>query len=789
MILLLALAHANPPNRVAATFGTDSASIASLTTSDDGRYVVASHNDGVLVLDTESWTTASWDGCGAGGAAARENDDGTYTVYAVCTSGAVHQLAVGATALTDDPTNTWSITTNQVHGAFWDVAAERLYVLATDTSGAAPRVHRLDPATDTVDGTGYPVQLPRQGFVDAVLTTTRLLVLHGGDDISSMTLGATVAGTNTLPSAYNISDLAPSVRSTAYGADQNGLITEFQPGSSTWTLLVTGTERAEAVGASHHTGDEWLLVARAARVDAYALTNGVPSGSTPTSTFTVEDTLQDIVVGPEGYAIANSGAGNLVVLTSNPWISDAALDVDVASSGDEVALSFDVDVDVAWSARLGGSTGPVLVSGEAEAGVIDDVFLVDTRFEEGENRVVIVATDDAGNTGTAGVVLTLDDAPDAIALSEDALGFSNGALTLSFAGLPDADLARYEVYVSTVEFDPDVYPTGGPDFEGDDAIVNPIEVVAEPGAAVEARIEPLTNGVTYYVAVRAIDDGGKEGPMSNVVSGTPRRAFSATERNGDEGGPACATVSAIGVGAPWLVAALALRRARRRVAGPALAGAVALGVASDARAELPTDATPAWWSLQVAYGSARLTDETLRETYGTNGHDTLQFDFGPQFYRFAEVNLGIGYYRDVASTTDANGEASGDEARFTVVPLSLDARLRLHILDEQPVVPYFRVGVDYALWQERWQLDAESFDKTSGAKAGWHYGLGGALLLDSFAPGRASLLEANSGINDTWLFVEWRKQTIEPGKFLMFENSQGTKFSGTQLLIGLELDY
>ena len=35
------------------------------------------------------------------------------------------------------------------------------------------------------------------------------------------------------------------------------------------------------------------------------------------------------------------------------------------------------------------------------------------------------------------------------------------------------------------------------------------------------------------------------------------------------------------------------------------------------------------------------------------------------------------------------------------------------------------------------------------------------MLLDIFARDRASLLEARTGINDTWITFEWRRQSID----------------------------
>ena len=59
--------------------------------------------------------------------------------------------------------------------------------------------------------------------------------------------------------------------------------------------------------------------------------------------------------------------------------------------------------------------------------------------------------------------------------------------------------------------------------------------------------------------------------------------------------------------------------------------------------------------------------------------------------------------------------------------------------------------------------------------------MGVNILLDVFQPGRASRLEANSGITDSYISIEWRKQSVGTGS--------GLSFSGEAVMIGLKLDH
>ena len=118
---------------------------------------------------------------------------------------------------------------------------------------------------------------------------------------------------------------------------------------------------------------------------------------------------------------------------------------------------------------------------------------------------------------------------------------------------------------------------------------------------------------------------------------------------------------------------------------------------------------------------------------------------------------------------------------MTWYPLALDGTLRGQFFDEQLLVPYARYGYDYIIWNEKWDDGNGGKNKISGAKTGSHYGYGVSILLDAFAKSRASLLEAQTGINDTFLTVEWRRQAVDTGSGLIF--------SGESITAGLKLDF
>ena len=784
VLLTLLTAQADPPTRVVEAFDSEGTSIQDLATSDDGSLVAAALSDGAFFLDTQTWQTGRWTGCNVAGIGLQRIAASDHVAWIGCSNGQVRRVNVDGATPVLDSTGDVTLEVQTIEGVHWDLGANRLYVIAESSVTNTPEIHAIGD-DGTTNPTGFPVTVLANGYQDSVTSNGVMYIHHGSDDITTYTLGTSTATSSTTQfTPYNLNDIAPSIRGTAIGADTNGVIVEY---SGTYSILLASIgDSADVVGVSDWGDDEWLMVGRGADIEVYELNGGsVVDASGPDTSFDAGVTLSDIIVGRQGYAFG-TGGGDIHVMTANPWVTDVSVSPASAVLGTALTLDFVVDGDVDWDVRQGSETGAVLASGEATGSETIQVELtVDATYDEGVNDIIVVATDDAGRRGTRSAQVSVDNPPPAPALTDASVGFGNRQLTLNFGDAPVPDLATYEVYVSTTPFEPLDYETGGPPFDGTDALVTPVMVEVSASGETSATLSPLTNDVTYYIAARAIDAGGQESPMSPLVSGVPRPTFTASERNGDEGGPACSHVPLSMMVLPLALVG-ALTRRRRGVA--AASAACALAVAAPARAELPQDETDAHWNVELRYGSVDLEDTGLTDTYGTNGHDIFEFEFGPQFYQFAELDIGIGYYRDKATATDEDGNPSGEETRFTMFPITLDVTLRGHILDEQPFVPFARIGLDYTLWREARVLEAGT-DATRGSKAGWHWGLGGQLLLDTFARRRASRLEANTSINDTWLTVEYRRVYVDPGSFLFFDNSAGTSFSRSELMIGLKLDY
>ena len=105
-------------------------------------------------------------------------------------------------------------------------------------------------------------------------------------------------------------------------------------------------------------------------------------------------------------------------------------------------------------------------------------------------------------------------------------------------------------------------------------------------------------------------------------------------------------------------------------------------------------------------------------------------------------------------------------------------------------MPFFRYGFDYVLYSEVTDDGSGGKDKLQGAKIGHHMAGGVNILLDVFSQKRASLLEATSGINDTYLTIEVRRQNVDQRRYpASAPVKYGLDFSASMLTLGLKLDY
>lgn len=204
------------------------------------------------------------------------------------------------------------------------------------------------------------------------------------------------------------------------------------------------------------------------------------------------------------------------------------------------------------------------------------------------------------------------------------------------------------------------------------------------------------------------------------------------------------------------------------------------------------------------------------------GRLLTQVEFDYQFLRKPWGNLGIGntagYYRRTTHSFAYNSDPttgnptqactvgsdtnacmrSGDTTALNIVPLSIMAVYRFDYLARRfkvPFVPYFKIGLAYYVW---WIENGGGFLSISqytpagstssqggwGGTLGWVMNPGGAFLLDVLDPTAAKVIDAELGINHTYLFCEFHYADISG-----FGAANKLNLSDTTLNAGLAFEF
>ncbi len=837
------VAVASPPDRTVRLFEVDDGGgyVERMQLSSDGALLVGRTRTSKVgfLLNTNTWETdasaarspvGSFVGPDEGGcsvsAIATSPATSGWNVWVACEDGQLLRYEyTGAGAPTLAAEDAQVEVDARLDGVWFDPESNLVYALAA-ADGVAGSLHTIDPSTLAVDAAAtFPKVLATNGFAEGVVVESggapTLVISHGGSNMSHVLLGVGNNGflQSGIAGGFGCSDMCPAPGGDVFCVDPVGAIARYQLASRLFLGLGLVLDQPRGVGASLDLDDGWLAVT-GNRVFVWEMSDAntvvVDGGPYYESDPDADNPIQDIVTA-NGYMFGGGEAGYIHVVTQNPWIYPSTVivsklegDTPVAASvfqrGDRVQLVFAVNQEGSYEVVLGGegpndTAGRVVAEGDlvtvdTEGGPViagSATFEIDGSFEEGTNFVWLRALNELGDAGHGAASIVVDNPPGAPGVG---LGFGEQSIKVNIDGIPDKDLSHYVVWISDQRFAAADFATGGPT-----TFREPRRLVAAPGTDPSFVFEGLVNGQTYYVAARAYDESGAESVMSPVKSEIPRSVYSAAQQVGDPGGTPCSTSSGAASGMLAVLAAGALA-ARRRTRGLALVAALVAPAAANAQDAdkdpwWRQDTTPARANMEVRYGVINLLDQTLDEHYQQGAHNLLQVEVGPQFFHVFEVDLGTGFLQELDFLRDSGGLPSDQRTMITWYPFQLDATFRAHFVDEQPVVPFVRYGWDYVLWSEKFD-SAPGGPKSSirGGKFGTHYALGGNFLLDLVQPGRASFLETRTGINDSWLTIEWRRQRVDArsAPWAGRDDQLGAAkrpldFSGDAVTLGLKLDW
>lgn len=773
-MILLGLAAAlaaDLPDRVG-TVVSVSGDPEDLVLSDDGLWVATVGGGTAYVLSTATFEATAVSTCsGAEAVTATPLESGTAFWFG-CEDGTVELVYAWSSGAVDEAVTGSEVAAGAIRGLETD--GEILYVVYDDGEGLA--VTAWDTVADELAAGSWPVSLSGspESLADTTFAEGILYVVHGSDDVSKVFADGSYAINQENLGGRTWRDAEAYGTVGAFLADGSGGVVRFDNADNEYTILLDAVA-AEVNGVCVGGDDGFFAVAAD---DALLLHD---FDTVPGAELDALDgvALHEMVYG-DGYLYGLDGEGGLAVLTGRPWVEATGSTGAELTLGDTLGLSVTSDEAGSLWVYVGGTAtrdGQLLWEGDID-GAAELTLTVDSSFEEGEN-LVWAFVEVGGRVGHGAVVVDVQSPPSQVSLGAGDVGWGDRLVRLSFDPVSDNDVVRYHVYLSDAAFVAADWPSGGPSFTNEDGVEAPLALDA--GAALEASFYPLQNGTTYYVAVRAEDDAGLEGEMSEVIAVTPEETMSAAEARGDEGGFGCAT-GGTGAGAGLALAGLlagALRRGRR--AGlVALAGA-GLALSPAAQAKDAAEPVP-HVTVQVRGGPMSISDPYIQTAQG-EWNKIARLEYG-WTSRFVEVNMGAGYYREQGWLFTSSGESSDEEDYLTIVPLTLTGTLRLDFAKEQLLVPVGRIGGDYWMWKEKWWVPEGSTEDNTRAsgRLGWHWAAGGMILLDVLDRKTASELQATTGIDDTFLVVEYRRT-------MMQHDANKLDFSDKEVTVGLKCDF
>lgn len=563
LLVPIGVAHA-APERVAYTWTV--ASPNDLVPSSSGE-TVAVLGDGLTLLNLATWETTAISVC----ADPRGITAGTYedrdAYWIGCGDGTVARVDLTG----DSPTlasDTLAAADTAITAVEWD--GTYLYVLSQGSNGLAD-LTAITPK-DAIVAAGYPTTLSYDEVDDTLLLNGSLYVVHGSDNVSRVTTTGAGVVISTQTTGADYGNATATSAGMVYLTDSSGGdIWSFDTGSNGFSLMLSDVgDATTALCIDESSTDGWAAIAADDDVAIYNYASGMFG----------EESDRLTGVGPLDRLLpANAGALGLSTdeslvkwLTDAPWVQITSAPT-TATTGD-IAFSFVSDVDGEWTLWRGGSldnrlnNATALDSGPITAGetITATTTVSSSGWVEGKNRVW-VTVDDAAQlnlTGHDATDVVIDTPPPAM---DYAVGFGESTVNVQITASNIADIVHYEVYLSDVPFSAADYATGGPTFDSGD-VTAPKTLNTTAGAAGSYTFYPLINGTTYYVAVRAVDAAGAEGPMSAVLSATPSYTYSASELRGDEGGFGCSSVAGTHARYPALLGlilsgAVVLRRRHR----------------------------------------------------------------------------------------------------------------------------------------------------------------------------------------------------------------------------------
>ncbi|MGB8931933.1 MAG: MXAN_2562 family outer membrane beta-barrel protein, partial [Anaeromyxobacteraceae bacterium] len=131
--------------------------------------------------------------------------------------------------------------------------------------------------------------------------------------------------------------------------------------------------------------------------------------------------------------------------------------------------------------------------------------------------------------------------------------------------------------------------------------------------------------------------------------------------------------------------------------------------------------------------------------------------------RFVQVDAGVGtgWFRAKGKALFADGSRSPDNTTFSIIPATLALTVRVDGVAHRWPIPLDVYG-RAALERYNWLVTGSAGGLAEkGATNGWSIAGGVGLLLNFIDPVLGRELDADSGVNETWLYFEVEKSRVD----------------------------
>ncbi len=488
----------------------------------------------VHILSTDSWSLETMDVC-SGSLGALAFDETGY-LYAGCDETGLLQINLDSGEVEAE------IPVDASSFYFASLYAGNIFVLGENPNGGNPRIHLIDlqQLAEQTEG-NFPTTLGYGAPKDMERVGNYLIVAHGSTSISKVDPVSGGATRDQMgPTTGSCEDVLPEENaSNALISGGTAGVYRFLYSSNQLQFASMGADLDLVTALVEHDGSLWVADSTSDSLKSFTYNaGGATMGSEVLSEVPLDlnRSIQEMV-SVQGYLVAGTEDGAVTVIGNGPWVEAESPVPAVLEDETEFSLTFESTLSGTYELLLHGGAnddGVLLASGSVNANepTVESLSLT-SDFLEGTNNIRIVVSTDEGS-GHDTVQISVDTPPTTPVLTSTELGYGDEQIILSGTAISDSDVAYYQLYIAKEPFVATDFETGGPTWEAHSEEERQFAV--ESSTEYQFVLTGLENDQTYFVALRAFDEGGKFSALSDVLEVTPKDTYSASQLVGETGG-------------------------------------------------------------------------------------------------------------------------------------------------------------------------------------------------------------------------------------------------------------